>query len=373
MVERRGLVGSFCRNFSFDECIIGDGVRSSLDRCGIDGIELGGVVRVRRSQAGEKIDDDIVDRVGVCVCRLGIAVVWRTRIRSKLRNALDLAKDLRLNLNRRPRTCVNVAAYTRLGFVVEDVLTRDRIVCSHLVVRRHIDLSTIDMVGGCHVLACNHHRHGACRRLQIHVFIGLPERLHLRNHVDRNQPRLDLFASWGVTPCATATELAKKCDVIFIAVKPYGVAAVLEEMRPALSKDTLVVSIAAGVTIATMEAAAGEGVPIIRVMPNTPCLVKCVAAAMSAGRYCDQTHADTVSTLFDAVGKIHQVKESLLNAVTGVSGSGPAYVFQVIEAMADGGVLAGLPRGVAQDLGRGQLSRQPSRLCRRRLLQLCQM
>jgi pyrroline-5-carboxylate reductase len=168
--------------------------------------------------------------------------------------------------------------------------------------------------------------------------------------VDRNQPRLDLFASWGVTPCATATELAKKCDVIFIAVKPYGVAAVLEEMRPALSKDTLVVSIAAGVTIATMEAAAGEGVPIIRVMPNTPCLVKCVAAAMSAGRYCDQTHADTVSTLFDAVGKIHQVKESLLNAVTGVSGSGPAYVFQVIEAMADGGVLAGLPRVVAQDL-----------------------
>jgi pyrroline-5-carboxylate reductase len=155
--------------------------------------------------------------------------------------------------------------------------------------------------------------------------------------IDRNQPRLDLFASWGVTPRSSNHEVAANCDVVFIAVKPHGVAAVLEEMRPVLGKDTLVVSI-------------GPGVPIVRVMPNTPCLVQCVAAGMSAGTFCGKKHTELVSKLFNAVGKIHEVKETQLNAVTGVSGSGPAYIFQVIEAMADGGVLAGLPRHIAQDL-----------------------
>ena len=167
---------------------------------------------------------------------------------------------------------------------------------------------------------------------------------------NRTQPRLDVFASWGVTPRASNSEVAQNCDVIFISVKPYTVAQVLEEMRPVLSKDTLVVSVAAGVTIATMEAAAGPGVPVVRVMPNTPCLVGCVAAGMAAGTHCEPSHTETVSKLFNAIGKIHEVKESLLNAVTGVSGSGPAYIFQVIEAMSDGGVLAGLPRNIATDL-----------------------
>ena len=167
---------------------------------------------------------------------------------------------------------------------------------------------------------------------------------------NRTQPRLDVFASWGVTPRASNSEVAQNCDVIFISVKPYAVTQVLEEMRPVLSKDTLVVSVAAGVTIATMETAAGPGVPVVRVMPNTPCLVGCVAAGMAAGTHCEPKHTETVATLFNAIGKIHEVKESLLNAVTGVSGSGPAYIFQVIEAMSDGGVLAGLPRNIATDL-----------------------
>ena len=71
---------------------------------------------------------------------------------------------------------------------------------------------------------------------------------------------------------------------------------------------------------------------------------------MAAGTHCEPKHTETVATLFNAIGKIHEVKESLLNAVTGVSGSGPAYIFQVIEAMSDGGVLAGLPRNIATDL-----------------------
>ena len=139
-------------------------------------------------------------------------------------------------------------------------------------------------------------------------------------------------------------------DVVFISVKPYAVADLLREMAPFLGPNVLVVSIAAGVTLATMEDAAGAGVPIMRVMPNTPCLVGAVAAAMSPGTSCDETHVATTATLFGAVGKIHRVAEKLLDAVTGVSGSGPAYVFLVIEAMSDGGVLAGLPRDIATDL-----------------------
>lgn len=168
--------------------------------------------------------------------------------------------------------------------------------------------------------------------------------------IDRNQPRLDLFASWGVTPRADNHEVAKNCDVIFIAVKPYGVAQVLREMRPSLSKDTLVVSIAAGITLATMEEAAGPGVPIVRVMPNTPCLVGALAAGMAAGSSCDASHTELCLKLFNAVGKCHVVPEGKLDAVTGVSGSGPAFIFPIIEAMADGGVLAGLPRNIALDL-----------------------
>lgn len=170
--------------------------------------------------------------------------------------------------------------------------------------------------------------------------------------VHSNQARLDLFASWGAHPCATNAEVAQRSDVIFISVKPYMVAQVLGELRKkkALTKDKLVVSVAAGVTLATMEEAAGPGIPVMRVMPNTPSLVGACAAGMSPGKACNASHSEITARLFNAVGKIHEVKESLLDAVTGVSGSGPAYIFLVIEAMTDGGVLAGLPRPIAQDL-----------------------
>ena len=109
-------------------------------------------------------------------------------------------------------------------------------------------------------------------------------------------------------------------------------------------------ALGAGVTLETMENAVGPGIPIMRVMPNTPCLVGAVAAAMAPGKACNETHAATTAKLFNAVGVIHAVPEKSLDAVTGLSGSGPAYVFLMIEAMADGGVLAGLPRNIAQDL-----------------------
>ena len=115
----------------------------------------------------------------------------------------------------------------------------------------------------------------------------------------------------------------------------------------AISIASLVVSIAAGVTLSTLQAATGADARIIRVMPNTPCLVGETAAAMCLNSKADDTDAEVVKTLFDAVGTIYRVDEKLLSAVTGLSGSGPAYIFVMIEALSDGGVKAGLPRDVA--------------------------
>lgn len=99
-----------------------------------------------------------------------------------------------------------------------------------------------------------------------------------------------------------------------------------------------------------MQEAAGSSVRLIRVMPNTPCLVGETASAMCLGGTADENDAAVVKQLFDAVGKIHIVDEKLFSAVTGLSGSGPAYIFLMIEALADGGVKAGLPRDISQQL-----------------------
>ncbi|KAG1671359.1 hypothetical protein FOA52_002969 [Chlamydomonas sp. UWO 241] len=169
---------------------------------------------------------------------------------------------------------------------------------------------------------------------------------------DPNSARKDLFKSFGATPYESNVDVAKNSDVIFIAVKPNYVAVVLEEIRKggALTDKHTVVSIAAGVTLSTMLQAAGPTARIVRVMPNTPCLVGEVAAAMCLGGKADESDEKVVRTMFEAVGKIYTVAENLLSAVTGVSGSGPAYIFMVIEAMADGGVKAGLPRDISQAL-----------------------
>lgn len=136
-------------------------------------------------------------------------------------------------------------------------------------------------------------------------------------------------------------------DIVIVAVKPQYVAVVLAEVRPVLADGTVIVSIAAGVTVAAMADAAGAGARIVRVMPNTPCLVGETAAAMCLGGAATEGDAGDVRALFSAVGVIHRVDERLLSAVTGLSGSGPAYIFLAIEALADGGVRAGLPRDVA--------------------------
>lgn len=156
-----------------------------------------------------------------------------------------------------------------------------------------------------------------------------------------------LAGAAGVTACASNADLAERCEVLILCVKPNDALAALRALTPG---ERLIISIVAGLPITALQEAAGEKARIIRVMPNTPALVHQGAAAYALGPGCTAEDAALAKKLFGAVGKIFAVKEALLDVVTGVSGSGPAYVYLVIEALADGGVLMGLPRELSQQL-----------------------
>ena len=153
----------------------------------------------------------------------------------------------------------------------------------------------------------------------------------------------------GVAFAETNVELVAQADALVLCVKPNDALEALRSLR-AGAGEKLVISIVAGLPIAALQEAAGTGVRIVRVMPNTPALVGKGAAAYALGA--TATGADGVLTekIFGAVGEVVCVKENLLDVVTGVSGSGPAYIYVVIEALADGGVLMGLPRDLALKL-----------------------
>ena len=138
-------------------------------------------------------------------------------------------------------------------------------------------------------------------------------------------------------------------DAIFLAVKPNCVAAACKDVMESKDSGALIISIAAGVTLETLEDSL-PGRRVVRVMPNTPCLVGEQAAGFALGGLATDDDRRLVKELLDAVGVAMEVNEILLNAITGLSGSGPAYVFQFIEALSDGGVRAGLPRNVATQL-----------------------
>ncbi len=151
----------------------------------------------------------------------------------------------------------------------------------------------------------------------------------------------------GARTVESNLEAAGNAVVLVLAVKPDQVLAVLRGLRSALGAGHLLVSIAAGVPLTRLQEAAGEGVRMVRVMPNTPALVGECAAAYALGAHATTEDAALAQRLFSAVGVAYPVKESLLDAVTGLSGSGPAYAYLMIEALSDGGVAAGLPREAA--------------------------
>jgi pyrroline-5-carboxylate reductase len=160
--------------------------------------------------------------------------------------------------------------------------------------------------------------------------------------------RARLAKGYRVRAAADNADLARRSDVIVIAVKPQLVGAVLAGIAPAAGRGKLIVSIAAGVPLAVIEAAVKARV--VRAMPNTPALVGEGATAIAWGRGVTVADKNLVRKLFGAVGTIVEVAEGLMDAVTGLSGSGPAYVFTVIQGLADGGVQAGLPRVIALQL-----------------------
>ena len=145
-------------------------------------------------------------------------------------------------------------------------------------------------------------------------------------------------------------EVLNFAEVLILAVKPDQITALLKEISGCFTKKHLLISIAAGVPLAKLELPLPAGARIIRVMPNAPALVGASASAFALGKSATPEDGQLAHRLFSSVGVAYQVKESLLDAVTGLSGSGPAYVFLIIEALSDGGVAAGLPREVATKL-----------------------
>jgi pyrroline-5-carboxylate reductase len=143
---------------------------------------------------------------------------------------------------------------------------------------------------------------------------------------------------------------AKVADVLLLTVKPQDMGALLDELRGTVPADRLVVSMAAGITTATIEAALESGTPVVRVMSNTPVLVDEAMSAISAGSHAGEAHLALTEELLRPVGQTIRVPESQQDAVTALSGSGPAYFFYLVEAMTDAGILLGLPRQVAHDL-----------------------
>jgi len=162
--------------------------------------------------------------------------------------------------------------------------------------------------------------------------------------------RKNFAAEAGAKATAANLDVAPAANVLILATKPDQVAAALAEISGAFTKNHLLISIAAGVTLAKLETALPTGARVIRVMPNTPALVGAGASAFALGKNATAADGELAKKLLSAVGVAFQVKESLLDAVTGLSGSGPAYVYQFIEALSDGGVAAGLPRDIATRL-----------------------
>lgn len=167
---------------------------------------------------------------------------------------------------------------------------------------------------------------------------------------DVDEARCRTFAAEWVLNATTNVELAQRSDVVLVAVKPDQVAGVLREIGPHLRRDALVISIAAGVPLSLVEGLLPEGTAVVRAMPNTPCLVGEGAVALSLGRWVSPEQARRAQALFEGVAQVVTVPEEQMDAVTGLSGSGPAYVFTVIQALMDGGVAAGLSRDTARQL-----------------------
>jgi len=188
----------------------------------------------------------------------------------------------------------------------------------------------------------------ALARGWLHTGLVTPERLF------SSDPNPLARKQFGQETGATSVEenrlVVQNSDVLILAVKPQNISSLLAEVRPGLTPRHLVISIVAGLTLNQLAESLGPECRLVRVMPNTPCLVGASAAGYAVATTATASDCRFVDRLLGSVGKAFSLPEKLLDAVTGLSGSGPAFVFVMIEALSDGGVRMGLPRDVATQL-----------------------
>jgi pyrroline-5-carboxylate reductase len=176
-----------------------------------------------------------------------------------------------------------------------------------------------------------------------------PENIYVVNR--KNDERLNYFKNqYKVNITRDYKEIISHCNAILIAVIPNGINEVLQKMKEFITEEHEIISVAAGINTKYIEDKLGKHVQVIRAMPNTSCRVKESATAISTGRYVKDNCIKTAYKIFKSVGKVYQVNEELLDAVTGLSGSGPAYVYYLMEAMIKAGMHVGLDEKVSQAL-----------------------
>ena len=169
-----------------------------------------------------------------------------------------------------------------------------------------------------------------------------PQELIVSN--PREEKTAKLKDEFGIITTTDNKEVAKQSDILVLSVKPQVYPAVIKEIRDEVSSEQIIVTIAAGVSMEAAERQFGKEVKIVRVMPNTPALVGEGMSGLCCNEYVTEEEFDRVHKIFESFGKADNITENLMDAVVGVSGSGPAYVYMFIEAMADAAVAQGLPR-----------------------------
>jgi pyrroline-5-carboxylate reductase len=182
--------------------------------------------------------------------------------------------------------------------------------------------------------------------LKQHLFA--PEQIHATvGHAER---ALALSTQWGVDVSTNNLEAVRQSDLILLGVKPFQVPDLIAEIRPALTKDKTLISFAASVKTRAIEEATGLEIGVIRAMPNTPSALGAGAAGLCRGRFVSTEQMELAKRIFETVGRTVTVDEKHMDAVTGLSASGPAYIYIIIEALAEAGVKVGLSRDVATQL-----------------------
>ena len=167
----------------------------------------------------------------------------------------------------------------------------------------------------------------------------------------KHEERLDaLKAKYRVAVTTNNRKAVKGASIVLLAVKPQAVQELLEEIRGELTRDQVVISVVASVTTAFLERNLNAPIPVIRAMPNTPCLVRSGMTALCKGIYAEEQQLKEAQRMFDSVGRTLILDEKYMDAVTGLSASGPAFMYIIIESLAEAGVKVGLPRSVATEL-----------------------